>query len=143
MKYKTIEDLEWDVINEAIALKQHATKEELDRLDFITVNAYSIVSCIYGQMTGSCHSDRAIELINKCAVSFIATSFPLGLGDVQGINDFCNNIIPNSDEAKAHNINGRTRYFSPIEVYIVLANSNKKALIDFLQGKTKSLNLEK
>lgn len=58
--------LEQLVIDEAILLKQHATKEEINKLNYKKLDGCSRYSCIYGQITGNCVSERAYELIRNC-----------------------------------------------------------------------------
>lgn len=53
------------VIQEAKNLRKLATREEKDQLNLVTLNPRNEWKCIYGQMTGSCFSDRAEELIVK------------------------------------------------------------------------------
>ena len=47
-------------------LRIHATDEEKSRLNIDTFNGGYTDSCIYGQMTGNCCSERAKELIKLC-----------------------------------------------------------------------------
>lgn len=54
------------VKKEAANLKKNATKEELAKLDFDRLDGDSPYSCMYGQMTGHCYSNRASELIFNC-----------------------------------------------------------------------------
>ena len=49
-------------------LKEHATKEELNKLNFTYFDPQSPTACIYGQMAGQCTSIRANELMNKSCV---------------------------------------------------------------------------
>lgn len=53
-------------LEEITNLKQYATKEEINKLDFTDLNPNLRYSCIYGQMTGNCWSPRALELITLC-----------------------------------------------------------------------------
>lgn len=54
-----------DVMNEINHIKANATQEEISRLDFDNFNSAYKDRCVYGQMTGSCDSDRAKELMPK------------------------------------------------------------------------------
>jgi hypothetical protein len=54
------------VIAEAALLKQHATAEELARIDLESFDGCGTHTCVYGQMTGFCWSKRALELHEKC-----------------------------------------------------------------------------
>ena len=47
-------------------IRKYATKEEKGKLDAETFDGSMENTCVYGQMTGSCSSDRAKELIAKC-----------------------------------------------------------------------------
>lgn len=53
------------VKEEAKKLKELGKDFELERLSFDNLNPSSKSSCIYGQITGSCFSDRAEELIKS------------------------------------------------------------------------------
>ncbi|PHN06964.1 hypothetical protein [Flavilitoribacter nigricans] len=50
------------VIREIKALREHATAEEKERLDWHEFHPSSDENCIYGLMTGHCDSIRAKEL---------------------------------------------------------------------------------
>lgn len=58
--------LEELVIDEATKLKEFASKDELDNLNYDTLSGESKYNCIYGQMTGNCLSNRAYNLIKNC-----------------------------------------------------------------------------
>ena len=64
------QELKQLVVNEALALREHATKEEIGRLDFSKINPDHQELCIYGQMTGNCFSDRSTELLKNCAIPY-------------------------------------------------------------------------
>jgi hypothetical protein len=53
---------------EAAALSIHATEEEKGRLDLETLDPGHYELCVYGQMTGDCYSERALELLRLCGV---------------------------------------------------------------------------
>lgn len=57
-----------DVKHEIDMLKLHATKEELSYLNFKTFIPESPNDCIYGQITGTCESNRAKYLMEKCCI---------------------------------------------------------------------------
>lgn len=118
------EELKQLVIAEATALRQHATKEELQRLDFTWLDPQSIAYCIYGQMTGNCDSERAIELQNKSTRPYSSLSVELFYTDAPNFNKRNTECI-----------------YSPIEVYINQPEANSYALIAFLKGKTDTLTL--
>lgn len=119
------------VTNEAILLKKHATKEEISRLNFDTINPTHNFKCIYGQMTGSCESFRAHELMLLCCKEEVISS------------------MTNQINGKINK--GFIRYgiWSPIEIYITakrtlsefetsLNKAGTKRLIKFLKGETKT-----
>lgn len=110
------------VIEEATKLKQHATKEELNNLNFETFHPNTPHRCIYGQMAEECRSDRSLELLNKCTVPY-STSLDKYNDEVE--RDF----------------KGRYSGFSPIEFYICRWNAKNKTLIDFLKGERETLTV--
>lgn len=110
-----------EVRKEAALLREHATKEERSRLDFRLLNAWDVSKCVYGQITGDCRSNRAEELLNKCATPVSKTLFKI----VDG----------------AYSFRGKGKGFSAIEFYISQHTANKWGLIDYLQDKTNTLEL--
>jgi hypothetical protein len=129
------------VKKEASKLKEYATQEELEQLDFNTLRPYVSYNCIYGQMTGSCYSDRANELILKCAervyIRTPHTTFSDGVLAYQTLNGGPHPITDNRGRCEF--------YHSPIEVYVILNKENSttvnnKMLIDYLQGVTTELD---
>jgi len=138
MKYNRYQ-LEWDVINGAIALKENATDEELSKLCEENLDPFSGIQCIYGQATGWCHSSRAIELINKCAVRFIANN---ALDDIEvGGMAAIKKVLNKTDKVVHYNATNSMRYFSPTETYIGLHDANIAALVAFLKNQTQTLEL--
>lgn len=57
-----------DVMHEIEMLKEHATLVEKERLDFKQFDPADIQCCIYGQLTGSCESNRAKELMDLSCI---------------------------------------------------------------------------
>ena len=115
-------ELELLVKDEAEKLKIHATPEEIGRLNFKNLRHEMTERCIYGQMTGDCYSKRATQLLKKCTTPY--SSF----------------LSPYRKPDKKTFTNDRW-VFSPIEFYIANSESKREALIDFLQGKSETLNL--
>lgn len=115
------------VIDEAKALKKHAMKYEKDRLDFVRLEATSTYRCIYGQMTGWCYSERAVELIEKCAKRVYVAERGVSMTTESHLN---------GSPKTAH----RDEYWSPIEVFIGKEDegANEK-LVKFIKGEIKSL----
>lgn len=111
-------------------LKEHATKKELRRLNLKRLAPSSTVSCIYGQMTGSCYSERAHELITKCAPKMYDGS----------LDDFKLNGKPTAGEERKRLTCAR---YSPIEIFIAnCLPEDRQTIINFLKGKTESLELK-
>jgi len=52
---------------EARQLRELITPEEQSRLILRHFNPKTIQNCIYGQLTGNCYSERAVELLTACA----------------------------------------------------------------------------
>lgn len=132
MKYTKAQFLK-DVAAEAKALKKNATKKELEKLNFYTLNANHSEKCIYGQQTGNCRSKRAVKLITLCCKKFVQN---------EGFHP------RNGFDAVVKSVNGETSespqtltYLSSIETYILLPRSKRKNLIAYLRGERKDLVL--
>lgn len=125
------------VKQEAKNLRKYATKPELNKLDINTFSPLSQINCVYGQMTGICSSLRATELITKCAVKI----FNPGSDDAGWLEG---SKIGGKPTGEGRN-SDKLEYFSPIEVFIFLANRHDKTknskLISYLKGETKTLKL--
>lgn len=116
----TFEQLKEDVRKEAEALRIHATKEERERLDIERLHPNIPTECIYGLTTGSCFSERAIELIQNCAPVYYTT------------RSFTNmNIVYTYNETR----------WSPIEVYAQQPEAQNANLIAYLRGEIETLEL--
>lgn len=142
---KKLTKTEWlkSVAKEVKNLKEFATQKEIDRLNLENLTPNNFDSCIYGQMTGNCYSQRAATLINKCCEKF--TKFP--------------EVVPFETTFKesAHLINGKVKikkeldgrepkndgfgYYSSLEHYITLKDAKNKNIIQFLKGEVKTLSL--
>lgn len=95
------------VIKEINNLIIHATKTERRRLNYKYFNPNHTTKCIYGQMTGSCDSERAKQLLNKCAV-------PVSTDIDKNIISIDKRYNKNFDKKGSY----RSDVFSPIEVYV-------------------------
>lgn len=64
-----IESIFKAAIKELRNIKKYATNEEVGKLlvHIDELDGNQSAKCVYGLMTGSCFSDRAEELIDKCA----------------------------------------------------------------------------
>lgn len=118
------------VIEEATALREHATKNEISHLSFENLEPSSKSECIYGQLTGDCYSPRATRLIEQCARR-VYKGF-------HGVN------ITTKKDLNGSPINkSRYEYWSPIEVFIARENDDQEKLnaklISFIKGEIKTL----
>jgi len=124
-----------DVKKEASLIKKHATGEEIDKLSFIKLRPTNYDECVYGQMTGNCRSERAIELIKKCCQRSIENLCPMERNTIE-----FQEIPPN--------VNGKTidddrvyKFLSALETYILMKGAKNKQLISYLKGETKTVKL--
>jgi hypothetical protein len=118
------------VKEEAKNLKKHATKEELDNLNIEYLDSEDYEKCVYGQLTGDCFSERAEYLILNSCERVYESDYTISKSKING--------KPLKDR--------RTKYWSPIEVFIAQninnTNGNNKILIDYLKDKRKTLNFK-
>lgn len=124
------------VIEEATALRKNATKTEIDKLNFLALNAHSATSCVYGLMTGDCHSERAIELIKSCAKRVYKTG--------EGLPHEGCKLNGSPVELKRKTSAFEVAFWSPIEVFISKSQTENKSelnkkLIQFIKGEIKTL----
>lgn len=117
------------VVMEARNLKVHATQEERAKLDFEELHPDSAYSCIYGQMTGDCHTPRALRLLELCARPY---------SDSIRRYSKSANLSYNYEQIRAI----PTRSYSPIEFYITMPFAENKTLIDFIKGGRDTLTIE-
>ncbi len=128
--YKELEKL---AKQEARKLKKNATPQELANLNFTKLNPSEWEMCIYGQMTGSCLTNRAGELIKLCA-----TKTYIGYFCTIEETELQNKKLPITGSFR------RNKYWSPIEVYISENRSNgetfkNRDLIDYLKDTKKRI----
>ncbi len=123
---------------EADNIKQHATSEEINRLNFEGLYPSNAERCIYGQMTGNCYSIRANKLIIECATRV----YKLTDTSSNALAEVSLNGKPKKESDRASN------YHSPIEIFIYGSSQtksgvlNNKRLINYLKGKTNKLKLK-
>jgi len=138
----TIEQFHADVAAEAKALRKHATKEELGRLDFENLDPTQITTCIYGQLTQHCFSRRASILIGLCCKRYVKTARINNIQEegFEMIKDIVNGeTVDNLYEDRQALFN--ECHYSSIEAYILLPDANNAALIAYLRGETDDLVL--
>ena len=146
MKNYTKKQFFQEVTDEIENIKKFATDKEKQKLDFDNFDPDFLTSCIYGQLTGDCESDRAIKLIRKCCkryfhfeendlyFSFDDKTFKDVKIDINGIempDDFILDNLRNYE------------YHSLLEGFIRLRNANNKNIISYIKGDKEKLILEK
>lgn len=137
-----------EVEHEIKMLKIHATKRELNKLNFQEFSPNNREECIYGQISGQCNSERAKELMDKCcikAINFFNNPRPISF--LGGIYTFkkISNFTTDYDSKVIWDSSNQIRdyyYLSALECYIGLKGSNNKDIFDYLTGKTEILNLK-
>jgi hypothetical protein len=55
---------------ELTKLKFHTTQKERNKLNHYTLNPNDFRDCLYSQLTGDARSERAVKLLNECAVPY-------------------------------------------------------------------------
>lgn len=140
----TIKDLRSDVRQEADNIKKYATKEEISRLDFKSLDPKKIDRCIYGQMTGNCDNERAVELITLCAKRYVKDN-QLTMIRVDGFERIASRVngetVDQLSLRRASSSYPLTQHSSMIEAYILLPGAKNESLINYIKGETKALKL--
>lgn len=126
------------VSKEAKSLKKYAYKKELKKLNFKNFSSSNIFKCIYGQMTGDCFSDRASELIYKCAARIYKSG-----EDEEKVS--AGVTLNGKPPQKGRGFYSRN-FWSPIEVFVDIdknrKNGNNEMLIKFLKNEAKVLKFK-
>jgi hypothetical protein len=120
------------VLNEARSLKKLITPEERYRLNIDNLDTQSASQCIYGQLTGNCHSERAVELIKaSCSRVYHAP---------KGSHPRTSTKMNGSPKKTPREVAGYYKYWSPIEVWIDrdIPGFNKQ-LVAYLKGEKRVL----
>ncbi len=115
-------NLKQRVLDELTFLKQHATTEEISLLNEIEINPSRHEECIYGAMTENFFSERAHELLSKCARPYSKT-IDVFIPTKMGVKRWMR--MREGDEA----------FFSPVEYYIYQRQKNIPLLTEYLLGK--------
>lgn len=120
------------VKQEAKNIKKHASKAELNKLNFNGLNPVGFGGCIYGQMTGHCFSDRADYLIKKCASRIYKT---------YSVTDPSPKLLQQSRVTQRNQMDNYM--WSPIEMFIANTPNLKdnKNLIAYLKGEKRTLSI--
>lgn len=122
------------VTQEIENIKLHATKEEIDKLDILSLDPAVGSECMYGQMTGHCRSIRAVELIKKCTVKYTEG----GRAVYCEIISKKDAIIEATDKGYFYS---DYEYLSMLEYFIIDYDYNNRDIIAYLRGETDTLNL--
>lgn len=129
-----------DVRAEVEALKRHAFKTEIKRLNLSFFNPSSMYNCIYGQMTGSCKNNRAKKLMGlACKRVAHHGAEKYEKAKFNKVSKYINGEykaqmwLPNS---------GRNfDYLSLLETYILLKGAKPENIIKYLKGVVDELEL--
>jgi hypothetical protein len=128
------------VVEEATKLKQYATDKELVKLEFSTLDPSFPNTCIYGQMTGNCFSERSKDLLLLCAKPY--RRMGINNGKTRATSFKTRYVGSTFNPFKVPN---REIIYSPIECFISedekVCGQGREKLIDFLQNKTQTLEL--
>ncbi len=111
------------VVKEALLLRKHATKKEKDKLDYYWLKSRDPSGCVYGQMTGNCWSERAAQLIKKCAVAYTISLNAYNSPKSKKITRGCVFGCDHSPDT-----------FTAIEYYISQPNAKIETLINLIKS---------
>lgn len=116
-------------IKELRALKNNATKKELNKINFDEFDPNQTRQCIYGQMTGDCRNHRAKSLIEKiCPIKVDLGNKADISKSIYGIKVF---------NGKLDGCEGMTeRYLSFLEGHILRYPQRNQAIISWLKDET-------
>jgi len=127
------------VRHEIDMLKLHADPIEKAKLDFNDFDPNSMRSCIYGQMTGDCNSERAKKLM--CVACLRTVNNP-GCGVARDFKELKSRIngelIPDDWSKKRYYF---PEFLSVLESYILLDESKNKEVLSYIKGETETLVL--
>ena len=140
------------VRHEIDALKKHADPREIHGLRFSTFDPDSPQDCIYGQMTESCTSDRAKELMYLCVLAISDFSLDSeGSWKSRTSKTILESGMNGSFDAQGWkkdsrvSLTGNRRnysYMTALEVYILLKTDSHEQVINYLKGNLDTLTLE-
>lgn len=138
-----------DVAHEVKSLRLNATKEELERLNLGKIDPASPSRCIYGQMTDSCDSFRAKELMDESCVRVVTEkqfdgvpmSGRLSFEEVKGLKK--GKYKGQTWRTKmSSDYNRSYSYLSMLELYISLKGARVDNIIAYLKGESEELDLK-
>lgn len=133
------------VAHEVKMLKQHATPEEIKRLNLTIFNPDSRYNCIYGQMTHDCSSERAKELMDVACdrVWDLSSTKYMGVWDLKGglLDERLDNLNGNYEGQPWDGEDRRFNYLSALEGYICLKDAKVSHIIDYLKDTENKIEL--
>ena len=140
-----------DVLHEIKTIRDNATKSEIENLED-ALDGSSKRGCVYGQLTGSCTSHRAKELMDKACIRVV--HYRIGgkrLGLISSLFEHRTNetfldirkFINGENESQMWDSNGdrNFEYYSALEVYILLKGANLNGVLEYLKGNINTLKL--
>lgn len=137
-----LEEMKALATEEAVKLKEYATKKEIRALDLDWLDPNNPFSCIYGLLTGDCNSLRAQELIIKCTSRVYDTSVSTpNTAKTAKLNGAPYLVVLQEDKLLDRRM---YKWQSPIEMLIYDENGGEDSqakLIAFLKDETQTLEL--
>lgn len=134
-----------DVEHEVKMLRRHATPEEKALLDFDEFDPNVPYRCIYGQMTGSCASPRAKELMDlSCIRVMDIDEDRVGKHGMEDIDMETFNVNGEYTGQTWKRSGYRSRayeHISALEGYIFTKGADVKSLMEYLKGESDVLTL--
>lgn len=134
-----------DVTHEIEMLKLHATEEEKRKLNINRFSPNRAETCIYGQMTGDCRTDRAFSLMElSCTRTFDLQESDLCQNDsFTTIQKLINGAFKGQGwDSTDNNINSRSwRYLSALEGYIQINYGSHANILSYIKGEIDTLKL--
>jgi len=135
-----------DVMHEIEMLKKHATIEEKEALNFNLFDPFFESTCIYGQLTGNCRSERSKELMGLSCTRVMNLDF--GASELKGYT-FRKIVSKINGEYKGQTWGGKGftllhrdwSYLSALEGYINLSKAKNKQIIAYIKGEIDTLKL--
>lgn len=136
-----------DVRHEIEMLREHTTEAEKSKLDFHLFNPHFKSKCIYGQLTGSCESVRAKELMDKCCIKVMNLKESYFLAYSPSVDDERFVINGKYDgQTWGNYFDGlfirSYSYMSALEAYIFTDNCDAKDVMDYIKGEIDNLELQ-
>ncbi len=126
------EELKQAVKREAAGIRANMTEDEKYNISNETLDSVSSMNCAYGKITGDCFSDRSKELMDKCAIPYSKSIDERTPIDICSFKELDNPLrLDDSGEVT----------FSAIEHYIHQPGNKNLNLVNFLAGKTNTLEL--